>query len=543
MSVAVSNDAELVHASLAGNREAFGQIVARYQSLVCSLAFSATGSLSQSEDLAQETFVTAWRQLRDLREPEKLRSWLCRIARNLTYDALRQQGREPSHRAEPLEEIAESPAPEPQPAEQTISNEEQAILWRSLEKIPEIYREPLVLFYREHQSIEAVAQNLELSEDAVKQRLSRGRKMLHEQVLAFVEGALEKTNPGQAFTLGVLATLPALTLSAKAATVGAATKGGAAAAGAGSIGLLGAILFPLWGFLNIFRIWRMNHQSAQSDRERQVYRTFYPTLAGSIIVFYLLASLLMANGDALVKNNPAMFASLMAGSILGYFLLIGLLCRWFYRAVKKSRLGLSEEKVAPSPLRPAWEYRSRLQLLGLPLIHLRTGGWQNGKAQKPVKAWIAFTDGVAFGVVFAYGSVAVAPVSIGACAAGFFSYGAMAVGILAVGGFAFGIWAFGAMAFGWQASAACAIAWNLASGGQYAIAHQYALGPISHAAQVNTEFVRQLWKSNLFLQACWKLVPHFFWLMWVWGIPIMISMFVQWWTMARKKNPAANQEV
>ena len=66
-----------------------------------------------------------------------------------------------------------------------------------------------MLFYREHQSIEAVAQNLELSEDAVKQRLSRGRKMLHEQVLAFVEGALEKTNPGQAFTLGVLATLPA----------------------------------------------------------------------------------------------------------------------------------------------------------------------------------------------------------------------------------------------------------------------------------------------------------------------------------------------
>jgi len=129
-----------------------GQIVARYQSLVCSLAFSATGSLSQSEDLAQETFVTAWRQLAGLREPEKLRSWLCRIARNLTYDALREQGREPSHRAESLEEISESPAPEPQPAEQTISNEEQAILWRSLEKIPEIYREPLVLFYREHQS-------------------------------------------------------------------------------------------------------------------------------------------------------------------------------------------------------------------------------------------------------------------------------------------------------------------------------------------------------------------------------------------------------
>ena len=122
------NDAELVNASLTGNRDAFGQIVARYQSLVCSLAYSATGSLSQSEDLAQETFITAWKQLRDLREPEKLRSWLCRIARNLTYDALRQQGREPSHHGEALEEISETHSPEPLPHDHTISNEEQTIL-------------------------------------------------------------------------------------------------------------------------------------------------------------------------------------------------------------------------------------------------------------------------------------------------------------------------------------------------------------------------------------------------------------------------------
>jgi len=82
MSVAAHDDAELVSESLAGNRDAFGQIVARYQSLVCSLAYSATGSLSQSKDVAQETFLTAWKQLTGLREPEKLRAWLCGIARN-----------------------------------------------------------------------------------------------------------------------------------------------------------------------------------------------------------------------------------------------------------------------------------------------------------------------------------------------------------------------------------------------------------------------------------------------------------------------------
>src|SRR4051812_49109199 len=158
-----STDSELVTQSLAGNRDAFGRIVARYQSLLCSLAYSATGSLSQSEDLAQETFITAWKQLAELREPEKLRWWLCRISRNLTYDALRQQRREPSHKAELLEEVHETPAREPLPSDQTICREEEAILWRSIECIPPIYREPLVLYYREHQSVENVAAALELS--------------------------------------------------------------------------------------------------------------------------------------------------------------------------------------------------------------------------------------------------------------------------------------------------------------------------------------------------------------------------------------------
>src|SRR5690242_12677661 len=174
--VETSSDAVLVADSLTGNREAFGRIVARYQTLICSLAYSGTGSLSQSEDLAQETFIAAWKQLTNLREPHKLRSWLCGIARHLVYDSLKEQGREPSHAAEALDTIHESATSEPQPHDLAISNEEEAILWRSVERIPEIYREPLILFYRKHQSVSAVAQQLDLSDDAVKQRLSRGRK-------------------------------------------------------------------------------------------------------------------------------------------------------------------------------------------------------------------------------------------------------------------------------------------------------------------------------------------------------------------------------
>ena len=78
MIVQVPDDAELVAQCLAGNRDAFGHIVSRYQSLICSLAYSATGNLGQSEDLAQETFITAWKHLRHLREQNKLRSWSVR---------------------------------------------------------------------------------------------------------------------------------------------------------------------------------------------------------------------------------------------------------------------------------------------------------------------------------------------------------------------------------------------------------------------------------------------------------------------------------
>jgi hypothetical protein len=214
---------------------------------------------------------------------------------------------------------------------------------------------------------------------------------------------------------------------------------------------------------------------------------------------------------------------------------------WFYRTVKKFRSVPPAPNAATTPKAPVWEYRSRFHLLGLPFIHLRFGGWQTGaqtQIQKPIKAWIAATEGFAFGILFAYGGVAVAPVSIGACAIGLFSYGAMAVGVLAVGGFGFGIWAFAGFGFGWDVSAACAIAWHIASGAQYAIAHHYALGFIAHAAQANTDFVRQLVKSNPFFATCWRMVPHFLWLMWLWAIPLIISSALNWRAVAKQQRLA-----
>src|SRR5271154_7613271 len=181
MSTAANSDVQLVEWSLTGDRNAFRQIVERYQSLVCSITYNATGSLTLSEDLAQDTFVAAWKQLSELREPSHPRAWLGGITRFLIGKELRRQGHEPVHAAESLEAIHEPLSPEPSPSSQAVTREEEAILWRALERIPDAYRQPLILFYREQQSVERVAVELELTEDAVKQRLSRGRKMLHEE--------------------------------------------------------------------------------------------------------------------------------------------------------------------------------------------------------------------------------------------------------------------------------------------------------------------------------------------------------------------------
>ena len=148
-----TTDTELVGRTLEGDANAFEQIVSRYQSLICSLTYSATGSLGESQDLAQETFITAWKHLRLLRERDKLRAWLCGIARRLIGKALRRDGREPVHIAESLELIQDSADAAPLPSEHVITREEEALLWRSLQRIPEVYRETLVLYYREHQSV------------------------------------------------------------------------------------------------------------------------------------------------------------------------------------------------------------------------------------------------------------------------------------------------------------------------------------------------------------------------------------------------------
>jgi RNA polymerase sigma factor (sigma-70 family) len=545
MSVAANNDAELVSGTLAGNRDAFSLIVSRYQSLICSLAYSATGSLGQSEDLAQETFITAWKHLGHLRERHKLRAWLCGIARNRINNFLRREGREPVREAEPLENVPESHSPEPLPRDHTISNEEQAILWRALERIPVIYREPLVLFYREHQSIEAVAQNLELTEDAVKQRLSRGRKMLQEEVLAFVEGALARTNPGQAFTLGVLAALPiTLTASAKAATVVAAAKGGAAATGTSFASVVFGILCgPALGFLSGFFSWREMLKNTRTPRESALIKRFgIIILAGGILFFVccLLASGYLA--PRLWKHHPVLVLA-MVWAIMMAWVVFAFGFSWRHNRTMM-RLREEEQQRHPELFRAkppleTCEYRSRAKLFGLPLVHWRSFGKMRrpGEKVQPAIGWIACGER-AYGILYASGGIAVGGISTGALSIGLLSFGGLSIGLLAFGGFAIGAVALGGGAIGLVASGGMALGWHAAMGGMVA-AHELACGGAALGNHVNDTIAREFFLRHRWLDFTQAGPRNLFWVL-CFGPMAVQTMIWIWWRRKMEKRAKQN---
>jgi RNA polymerase sigma factor (sigma-70 family) len=199
--------------------------VKEYQSFICAITFSGTGDVEKSEELAQETFVNAWRDLGQLKDLSKFRNWLAGIARNIVRNSLRNGRRDVIRKAVPIDKIEDATAGDSEPVETAIGKERQLVVREALQRIPEMYREALVLFYRQEQSVKEVARRLELSEETVRQRLSRGRNLLKEEVAAMVETTISRSGPGKAFTAMVMASVAAV--AAKTASAAAASTTGA----------------------------------------------------------------------------------------------------------------------------------------------------------------------------------------------------------------------------------------------------------------------------------------------------------------------------
>jgi RNA polymerase sigma factor (sigma-70 family) len=206
MGTLAMTDHELVEASRRGEHDAFGRLVARYQDVVWAVSFSSTGDRALGEDVAQETFIAAWRQLEQLRDTVQIRPWLCAIARNLARKAKRRTWREETT------DVCDvgDPIADGNPFDATAQAQTEQVVRDALERVPDGYREVLVLYYRENRSIRDVAQTLGVSEAAVMQRLTRGRRYLADGVTDLVERSLRGAKPRRNIVAGVVGAIAGL---------------------------------------------------------------------------------------------------------------------------------------------------------------------------------------------------------------------------------------------------------------------------------------------------------------------------------------------
>ena len=240
MQAGTDHDAALIDASRRGDRAAYGQIIERYQGAVYAVAFSGVRDRALSDDITQDTFVVAWNRLADLRDTRRLPAWLCGIARNLGRDARKRQRREtPADDSHPIDATT--------PFEVLTDAESERIVEAALGEIPDVYREPLVLYYYEEHSIEDVARSLGLSAATTNKRLSRGRQYLAARVASIVERGLVRRGPRPGLAASVLAVigigLPASHVDASPLPVKGSTMSKLAIAAAVTMTLAGGGIF------------------------------------------------------------------------------------------------------------------------------------------------------------------------------------------------------------------------------------------------------------------------------------------------------------
>lgn len=179
-----------------GNKRAFEQLVVLFQGEVFGMVYHRTSCPSDAEDLTQDVFLRAYRNLPRLKDPERFRSWLLRIASNRIWDFLRRKRFLAFfHPADgvPQPEVLEAEDGEGSEADSRMMREE---FWEHIRAfckgLSRWEREVFTLRFMEHLSTREIAEVVGKSESAVKTHLHRAVKKLQKEpgLLRFLREAL-----------------------------------------------------------------------------------------------------------------------------------------------------------------------------------------------------------------------------------------------------------------------------------------------------------------------------------------------------------------
>jgi RNA polymerase sigma factor (sigma-70 family) len=180
--------AKLVQAARAGDLDAFGRMVERFQVMACAVAYAMLGDAHLAEDAAQEAFIEAFLCLPKLREPAAFPGWFRRIVVKRSDRLIRGK----AHATVPIEAAGELPSGQPDPAALAEARELQRGVRAALAGLPDIDRQLIMLFYMAGYTQHEVAAIAELPAGVVKKRLYRARQRLRERMDGLVRDRLQE---------------------------------------------------------------------------------------------------------------------------------------------------------------------------------------------------------------------------------------------------------------------------------------------------------------------------------------------------------------
>lgn len=183
-----ANDVQLAKALIEGREDAFEEFVQTFRTRIFQYSYLMCGQREDAEEVAQDTLLKIFEKFDQLREPERIRSWVFRIAKNACLMKRRRSLFAPEHELsleEYLSDRGESYRHQIAdngilPYDEVLRSEMNAALQQAIRRLPPNYRSVILLRDIEELSTEETSEILDITTDVVKQRLHRGRLALRK---------------------------------------------------------------------------------------------------------------------------------------------------------------------------------------------------------------------------------------------------------------------------------------------------------------------------------------------------------------------------
>ena len=172
------DDGTLVELTLIGEEEAFEELVERYENQVKQTAASIIGNPFSAEDVAQDTFLSAWLHLTELRSHDKFGAWVLRVARNLSLKLLKRYSKMIAELSMDMDSLPDTGEESSLSLREWRESERNAKLQAAVDALNSALRDTVKLHYLDGYSVREIAALLSVPEGTVLWRLSEGRKQL-----------------------------------------------------------------------------------------------------------------------------------------------------------------------------------------------------------------------------------------------------------------------------------------------------------------------------------------------------------------------------